>query len=51
MLFRSVLDAGGYDVVAEPFTRETLRDAVLRAAGSFDQKREMGRDEDFPDRE
>ena len=50
-LWAEVLDAGGYDVVEEPFTRETLREAVLRAAWSFDQKREMGSDEDLPDQE
>lgn len=50
-LWAEVLDAGGYDVVAEPFTRETLREAVLRAAWSFDQKREMGSDEGLPDQE
>ena len=50
-LWAEVLDAGGYDVVAEPFTRETLRDAVLRAAWSFDQKRELGGDENFTDQE
>ena len=48
-LWAEVLDAGGYDVVAEPFTRETLREAVLRAAWSFGKKREMGSDEDLPD--
>ena len=48
-LWAEVLDAGGYDVVAEPFTRETLREAVLRAACSFDQKREVDSDEDLPD--
>ena len=48
-LWAEVLDAGGYDVVAEPFTHETLREAVLRAARSFDQTREMGSDEDLPD--
>jgi len=50
-LWAEVLDAGGYDVVAEPFTREMLRDAVLRAAWSFDQKRELGSDENFHDQE
>jgi DNA-binding NtrC family response regulator len=50
-LWAEVLDAGGYDVVAGPFTRETLREAVLRAASSFDQKREMGSDEDLSDQE
>lgn len=48
-LWAEVLDAGGYDVVAEPFTRETLREAVLRAAGSFDQKREICTDEEPSD--
>jgi hypothetical protein len=48
-LWAEVLDAGGYDVVAEPFTRETVRDAVLRAAWSFDQKNEMGSDDDLLD--
>ena len=50
-LWSEVLDAGGYDVVSEPFTCETLREAVLRAAWSFDQKREMSCDEDLCDRE
>ena len=50
-LWAEVLDAGGYDVVEEPFTRKTLREAVLRAAWSFDQQREMGIDEDLPDQE
>ena len=50
-LWAEVLDAGGYDVVAEPFTRETLREAVLRAAWSFDQMREMGSDEDLLNQE
>ena len=49
-LWAEVLDAGGYDVLAEPFTRETLREAVLRAAWSFEQKREIGSDEDLPER-
>ena len=50
-LWAEVLDAGGYDVVEEPFTRETLREAVLRAAWSFDQKRELGSVGDLPDPE
>ena len=50
-LWAEVLDAGGYDVVAEPFTREMLREAVLRAAWSFDQKRDVGSDEDLLDEE
>ena len=47
-LWAEVLDAGGYDVVAEPFNRETLREAVLRAAWSFDQTREIDSDEYLP---
>jgi DNA-binding response OmpR family regulator len=47
-LWAEVLDAGGYDVVAEPFTRETLREAVLCAARSF-EKRQMVSDEDLSD--
>ena len=47
-LWAEVLDAGGYDVVAEPFNRETLREAVLRAAWSFDQNREIDSDEYLP---
>ncbi len=35
-LWSGVLDAGGYDVIVEPFTREKLKEAVLRAARSFD---------------
>lgn len=50
-LWAEVLDAGGYDVVSEPFTRETLREAVFRAAWSFDQKGEMGSDENLPGQE
>jgi DNA-binding NtrC family response regulator len=50
-LWAEVLDAGGYDVVEEPFTRETLREAVLRAASSFAQKRAMSSDEDVLDQE
>ena len=50
-LWAEVLDAGGYDVVAEPFTREMLREAVLRAAWSFDQRREMSSDEGLADQE
>lgn len=40
-LWSGVLEAGGYDVIVEPFTREKLRDAVLRAARSFEQQREL----------
>lgn len=40
-LWSGVLEAGGYDVVVEPFSREKLRDAVLRAARSFEQQRDL----------
>lgn len=35
-LWSEVLDAGGYDVVVEPYTSERLREAVRCAALSFD---------------
>jgi hypothetical protein len=34
------LEAGGYDVIVEPFTLEKLKEAVLRAARSFEQQRD-----------
>ena len=37
-LWSGVLEAGGYDVIVEPFTPETLKEAVLRAAKSFAQQ-------------
>jgi DNA-binding NtrC family response regulator len=37
-LWSGVLEAGGYDVLVEPFTDESLTDAVLRAARSFDER-------------
>ena len=40
-LWSGVLEAGGYDVVVEPYAREKLKDAVLRAAGSFAQHCEI----------
>ncbi len=39
-LWSGVLEAGGYDVIVEPFTLEKLKEAVLRAAGSFQQQRD-----------
>ena len=36
-LWSGVLDSGGFDVIVEPFSDEELRDAVLRAAKSFEQ--------------
>jgi CheY-like chemotaxis protein len=37
-LWSGVLEAGGYDVIVEPFTDEKLKEAVLRAAKSFEQR-------------
>jgi DNA-binding NtrC family response regulator len=37
-LWSGVLEAGGYDVIVEPFTLEELKEAVLRAAKSFEQQ-------------
>jgi DNA-binding NtrC family response regulator len=34
-LWSGVLEAGGYDVIAEPFTDEKLRGALTRAAESY----------------
>jgi DNA-binding NtrC family response regulator len=43
-LWSGVLEAGGYDVIAEPFTDREIQGAVLRAAASFEERRqnEMG---------
>ncbi len=38
-LWSGVLEAGGYDLIVEPFTLEKLTEAVLRAAGSFEKQR------------
>jgi DNA-binding NtrC family response regulator len=37
-LWSGVLEAGGYDVLLEPFTDESLKDAVLRAAKNFEER-------------
>lgn len=37
-LWSGVLEAGGYDVIVEPFTEERLKEAVLRAAESFAER-------------
>lgn len=37
-LWSGVLEAGGYDVVVEPFTDQEIQQAVLRAAESFDER-------------
>jgi DNA-binding NtrC family response regulator len=43
-LWAGVLEAGGYDVIVEPFTDRQIQGAVLRAATSFEERRqnEMG---------
>jgi len=38
-LWSGVLEAGGYDVLVEPFTHERLKEAVMRAALNFEQQR------------
>jgi CheY-like chemotaxis protein len=37
-LWSGVLEVGGYDVIVEPFTDEKLKEALLRAAESFEQR-------------
>jgi PleD family two-component response regulator len=37
-LWSGVLELGGYDVIAEPFSDSDLQDAVLRTAKSFEQR-------------
>jgi len=43
-LWSGVLEAGGYDVVVEPFSDREIQGAVVRAAASFEERRqsEMG---------
>jgi DNA-binding NtrC family response regulator len=43
-LWSGVLEAGGYDVIVEPFTDREIQGAVLRAAASFEERsqNEMG---------
>jgi CheY-like chemotaxis protein len=43
-LWSGVLEAGGYDVILKPFTDREIQGAVLRAAASFEERRqnEMG---------
>jgi DNA-binding NtrC family response regulator len=41
-LWSGVLEAGGYDVLVEPFTTEQLAQAVMRAAGSFRERLREG---------
>ncbi len=37
-LWSGVLEAGGYDVIVAPFTDEKLKEAVMRAAESYDER-------------
>jgi DNA-binding NtrC family response regulator len=37
-LWSGVLEAGGYDVIVEPFTDREIQGAVLRAAESFEDR-------------
>ena len=39
-LWSGVLEAGGYDVIVEPFTDHEIQHAVLRAAESFEERRQ-----------
>ncbi len=39
-LWSGVLEAGGYDVIVEPFTDQEIQSAVLRAAASFEERRQ-----------
>lgn len=49
-LWSGVLEAGGYDVVVEPFTHERLKEAILRAAASFEVQRQSSTSMNGPDR-
>ncbi len=50
-LWSGVLEAGGYDVLVEPFTRDKLKEAVLRAARSFKNERDLDGVEDGPEQD
>jgi DNA-binding NtrC family response regulator len=38
-LWSGVLEAGGYDVIVEPFSDQEIQGAVIRAAASFEERR------------
>jgi DNA-binding NtrC family response regulator len=42
-LWSGVLESGGYDVIVEPFTDREIQGAVLRAAASFEERRQSER--------
>jgi DNA-binding NtrC family response regulator len=50
-LWSGVLEAGGYDIIVEPFTREKLREAVLRAARCFDESQDADESRESVDRD
>ena len=39
-LWSDVLEAGGYDLIVEPFDDEEIQQAVLRAAANFEERRQ-----------
>jgi hypothetical protein len=39
-LWSGVLESGGYDVIVAPFTDREIQGAVLRAAASFEERRQ-----------
>jgi hypothetical protein len=41
-LWAGVLECGGYDVIVEPFSGQEIRDAVIRAARSFEERSSNG---------
>jgi DNA-binding response OmpR family regulator len=48
-LWSGVLEIGGHDVIAEPFSGDELRRAVSRAARSFKERCSHGQDEEEGD--
>ena len=42
LLWSGVLELGGYDVIADPFSDEGLQNVVLGAAKSFEERRANG---------
>ena len=45
-MWSGVLEAGGHDVLAEPFSAEQLYDAVTRAEKTFEQRVASGMEQD-----
>jgi DNA-binding NtrC family response regulator len=46
-LWSGVLEIGGFDLIAEPFTDEELQGAVLRAARCFEERWIDSNDQDY----